>query len=54
MAVSTLEAKPELTALFKKGGRPAAVEVKTTRGTFYREVLYPKGDRKSTRLNSSH
>ena len=44
MAVSTLEAKPELTALFKQGARPAAVEVKTRRGVFYREVLYPKGD----------
>ena len=44
MSVSTLEAKPELTALFKKGARPAAVEVKTRRGVFQREVLYPKGD----------
>lgn len=44
MAVTTLEAKPELTALFKQGARPAAVEVKTRRGIFYREVLYPKGD----------
>lgn len=44
MAVSTLKAKPELTALFKQGARPAAVEVKTRRGVFYREVLYPKGD----------
>lgn len=44
MAVSTLKAKPELTALFKQGARPAAVEVKTARGTFIREVLYPKGD----------
>ena len=44
MAVSKLEARPDLTALFKKGARPAAVEVKTKRGTFKREVLYPKGD----------
>jgi 2-methylcitrate dehydratase len=44
MAVTTLEAKPELTALFKQGARPAAVEAKTRRGIFYREVLYPKGD----------
>ncbi len=44
MKVSTLEAKPELTALYKKGARPAAVEVKTRRGVFKREVLYPKGD----------
>jgi len=39
-----LEAVPHLTALFKQGARPAAVEVKTRRGTFYSEVLYPKGD----------
>ena len=44
MAVTTLEAKSELTVLFKQGARPAAVEVKTRRGVFYREVLYPKGD----------
>jgi len=44
MKVCTLEAKPELTALFKQGARPAAVEVKTKRGIFFREVLYPKGD----------
>jgi 2-methylcitrate dehydratase len=40
----TLEAQPSLTTLFKQGARPAAVEVKTTRGVFRREVLYPKGD----------
>lgn len=39
-----IEAKPHLTALFKQGARPAAVEVKTPRGTFRCEVLYPKGD----------
>lgn len=39
-----LEAMPHLTALFKKGARPAAVEVKTLRGAFHCEVLYPKGD----------
>jgi len=44
MKVSTLEAKPELTAMFKKGARPAAVEVTTRRGVFLHEVLYPKGD----------
>lgn len=44
MAKTTIEAKPELTALFKQGARPAAVEVKTPRGTFYREVTYPLGD----------
>ena len=44
MAKTRLEAKPELTALFKQGARPAAVEVKTPRGVFYREVLYPRGD----------
>jgi 2-methylcitrate dehydratase PrpD len=44
MKVSTLEARPELTALFRKGARPAAVGVTTQRGVFQREVLYPKGD----------
>lgn len=44
MKVSTLEARPDLTALFKKGARPAALEVKTRRGVFTREVLHPKGD----------
>ena len=44
MARTTLEAKQELTALFKQGARPAIVEVKTSRGVFSREVLYPKGD----------
>jgi len=39
-----IEATPALTALFKKGARPAAVEVKTPRGTFLCEVPYPKGD----------
>jgi 2-methylcitrate dehydratase len=39
-----IEATPGLTALFKQGARPAAVEVKTPRGTFHCEVLYPKGD----------
>jgi 2-methylcitrate dehydratase len=44
MAITTLEATPELTALFKRGARPAAVEVTTQRGVFHRQVLYPKGD----------
>lgn len=47
MAKTRLEAKPELTALFKQGARPAAVEITTARGTFYREVLYPRGDPRS-------
>jgi 2-methylcitrate dehydratase len=44
MGKCTLEAKPELTALFRQGARPAAVEVETRRGIFRREVLYPRGD----------
>ncbi len=47
MAKTRLEAKPELTALFKQGARPAAVEIETGRGTFYREVRYPRGDPRS-------
>ena len=44
---ASLEAKPELTALFKQGARPAAVEVTTARGTFFREIPYPLGDPKN-------
>lgn len=44
IGMTTMEAKPHLTALFRKGARPAAVEVRTARGTFLREVQYPKGD----------
>jgi 2-methylcitrate dehydratase len=44
MARTRLEEKPELTALFRQGLRPAAVEVKTPRGVFHREVLHPLGD----------
>lgn len=44
MSKTRLEATPELTALFRQGARPAAVEITTARGTFYREVLYPRGD----------
>ncbi|HET7158294.1 MAG TPA: hypothetical protein VFI62_04825, partial [Burkholderiales bacterium] len=47
MAKTTLAATPQLTALFKQGARPAAVEISTARGTFYREVLYPRGDPRS-------
>jgi 2-methylcitrate dehydratase len=47
MAKTRLEATPELTALFKQGARPAAVEITTARGTFYREVRYPRGDPRS-------
>lgn len=42
-----LESKSEFTRLFKQGARPAAVEIVTSRGTFYREVLYPRGDPQS-------
>jgi 2-methylcitrate dehydratase len=44
MQYCTLQAQPALTALFKQGARPAAVEVTTRRGLFKREVHYPKGD----------
>jgi len=44
MSMMTLEATPELTALFKQGARPAAVEVTIGGRTFRREVRYPKGD----------
>jgi 2-methylcitrate dehydratase len=41
---TSLEEKPGLTALFRQGLRPAAVEVTTQRGSWYREVLHPLGD----------
>jgi 2-methylcitrate dehydratase len=44
MAKTTLEEKKELTDLYRQGARPAGVEVRTARGTFYREVRYPLGD----------
>ncbi|OGA38946.1 MAG: hypothetical protein A3G24_12450 [Betaproteobacteria bacterium RIFCSPLOWO2_12_FULL_62_13] len=44
---TSLEVTPELTALFRQGARPAAVEVTTARGTFYKEVLFPLGDPKN-------
>jgi 2-methylcitrate dehydratase len=44
IAKTRLEAKAEFTTLFKQGARPAALEIATTRGTFYGEVLYPRGD----------
>jgi 2-methylcitrate dehydratase len=45
MAKMKLEEKPELTTVFRKeNARPGAVEVKTKRGVFYREVLYCFGD----------
>ena len=44
IARTTLAADAKLTALFKQGARPAALEITTTRGKFYLEVKYPLGD----------
>ena len=44
MGRTTLQANEKLTELFKQGARPASLEVKTKKGSFSREVLYPKGD----------
>lgn len=44
---TTLTPRADLTALFQQGARPAAIEVRTRQGTFYREVLYPRGDPKN-------
>ena len=41
---TTLEADARLTALFKRGARPAALEITTPRGRFFLEVKYPLGD----------
>jgi 2-methylcitrate dehydratase len=40
----TIEARDDLTALYRDGSRPAAVEIRTARGTFQRDIPYPKGD----------
>jgi 2-methylcitrate dehydratase len=42
-----LVADARLTALFKQGARPAALEITTARGSFYHETLYPLGDPKN-------
>ncbi len=47
MDKTTLEADPQLTALFKAGARPAAVEITTARGKYRQEVKYPLGDPKN-------
>jgi len=47
MAKTHLEEKVEFTRLFEQGMRPAAVQVTTARGVFYREVLRPLGDPKN-------
>lgn len=44
MDKTRLEADPQLTALFKAGARPAALEITTASGKFYKEVKYPLGD----------
>lgn len=47
IGLTRLEATPDLTEVYRQGHRPAAVEVKTARGTFLREVRYPLGDPKN-------
>lgn len=47
IASTTLEASAEMTAFYRQGTRPAAVEVVTPRGVFFREVVHPKGDPQS-------
>jgi 2-methylcitrate dehydratase len=42
----SLEVRADLTELYRKGARPAGIEISTGRGTFHRDVLYPKGDPK--------
>lgn len=41
---TTLAADARLTALFRQGARPAALEITTSRGKFFHEVAYPLGD----------
>lgn len=40
----TLHARDDLTDLYRQGTRPAAIEIRTARGTHGRDVPYPKGD----------
>lgn len=40
----SLEVRDDLTALYREGARPAGIAIHTGRGTFERDVLYPKGD----------
>ena len=47
MDKTTLEADPELTALFKTGARPATLEIATANAKFRHEVKYPLGDPKN-------
>lgn len=47
IGVTRIEATPKLTEIYRQGHRPAAVEVKTPRGVFLREVPYPLGDPKN-------
>jgi 2-methylcitrate dehydratase len=47
MDKTTLEADPQLTALFRAGARPATLEITTINGKFRHEVKYPLGDPKN-------
>lgn len=47
ISLTTMASTPEMSAIYKSGHRPAAVEVRTKRGTFLKEVPYPTGDPKN-------
>lgn len=44
ISLTTIESNEEMTRIYKRGHRPAAVEVRTRRGAFLKEVPYPTGD----------
>ena len=47
IGLTTMASTPEMSAIYKNGHRPAAVEVTTKRGVFLKEVPYPIGDPKN-------
>ncbi len=44
IGITALQSTAEMSRIYKSGHRPAAVEVRTKRGTFIKEVPYPIGD----------
>ena len=44
ISLTTVASTPEMSTIYKNGHRPAAVEVRTNRGIFLKEVPYPTGD----------
>jgi 2-methylcitrate dehydratase len=47
ISITTMVSTPEMSAIYKRGHRPAAVEVTTRRGSFIKDIPYPTGDPKN-------